>query len=392
MDSKKVQKRSKYINLINKDRLIRTFIELAKIKSPSKNEKQIAYFVSEKLKKIGLEVFVDDCGKKFGGNSGNIIAILKKDKFRIPIFLVAHLDTVALNGDIIPVLKNGRIINENKKCILGADDKVAVATILESLQTIKEKNIQTGDIYIIFTVSEEVGILGAKHLDYRSIKAKYGFVFDGEGDIGTIFNEAPYHNSFNIKIIGKASHAGISPEKGISSIKIASLAISQIKLGRIDKDTTCNIGKIEGGVERNIIPEITEVMGEARSLIIDKLERTTDDIINAFKRAANENGAKLKYEIEREYNGFKISEDEIPVIIAKNAIKNLGKSPKVISTGGGSDINIFNYKGKVAINLSSGMENVHSSKEYVKINQLEKLTALILEICTFDISKLNNNN
>ncbi len=133
-------------------------------------------------------------------------------------------------------------------------------------------------------------------------------------------------------------------------------------------------------------------MGEARSLIIDKLERTTDDIINAFKKAANENGAKLKYEIEREYNGFKISEDEIPVIIAKNAIKNLGKSPKVISTGGGSDINIFNYKGKVAINLSSGMENVHSSKEYVKINQLEKLTALILEICTFDISKLNNNN
>lgn len=391
MNRKKILKLSKYINLINKHRLIRTFIELAKIKSPSKNEKEIAYFVSEKLKKIGLEVFVDECGKKFGGNSGNIIAILKKDKSRKPIFLVAHLDTVVLNGDIIPVLKNGRIINENKKCILGADDKVAVATILESLQTIKEKNIQTGDIYIIFTVSEEVGILGAKHLDYKSIKAKYGFVFDAEGDIGTIFNEAPYHNSFNIKIIGKASHAGISPEKGINSIKIASLAISKLKLGRIDEETTCNIGKIEGGIERNIIPEITEVMGEARSLNIDKLKKVTDDIINAFNKAAHENGAKLKYEIEREYNGFKISEDETPVIIAKNAIKNLGKIPKVISTGGGSDINIFNHKGKVAINLSSGMENVHSSKEYVKISQLEKLAALILEICTFDISKINNN-
>ena len=142
MERKKIQKVSKYINLINKDRLIRTFIELIKIKSPSKNEKQIAYFVSEKLKKIGLKVFIDDCGKKFGGNSGNIIAILKKDKSRIPIFLVAHLDTVALNGDIIPVLKNGRIINENKKCILGADDKVAVEKELADGMKANEKQAE----------------------------------------------------------------------------------------------------------------------------------------------------------------------------------------------------------------------------------------------------------
>ncbi|MBE3128614.1 MAG: peptidase dimerization domain-containing protein, partial [Actinobacteria bacterium] len=203
------------------------------------------------------------------------------------------------------------------------------------------------------------------------------------GDIGTIFNQAPFYNAIDITIIGKAAHAGISPEKGISAIQVASHAISKMKLGRIEPGTTCNIGIIEGGVAINIIPEKVEIKAEARSLEEEKLEKLTGQIINDFVTCAKENGAKAKFKVKRECDGFKISENELPIIMAKNVFKKLGIKSKIISTVGGSDVNILNSKGKMAINLSAGMENVHSSKEYVKIAELEKLTALILELCTY---------
>ena len=311
---------------INKNKLINTFIELLKIKSPSKDEKKIVDYVSKRLAKTGIKVLIDNCGQKFGSNAGNIIGIMKSKNSKefLPIFLGAHLDTVKLSGDVIPMSKNGRIINQNKDCVLGGDDKVAVAAIIEVMDVIKKNKIKTGDIYIILTISEEIGILGAKNIDLKPVKARYGFVFDADGDIGTIYNEGPYHNKIEIEVVGKASHAGVEPEKGINSIQLASHAISNLKLGRIDAETTCNIGLIEGGVETNIIPEKTKVKGEARSLKLSKLENVTSDIINTFKDSVYKNGARMKFKVKREYNGFKISEEEISVKIAKDIIKKMG--------------------------------------------------------------------
>ncbi|GAI24585.1 unnamed protein product, partial [marine sediment metagenome] len=271
------------------------------------------------------------------------------------------------------------------ECILGGDDKVAVAAIIEVLNVIKERNIPTGDIYIIFTISEEIGILGAKCINLDLIRAKYGFAFDSDGDIGTIVNRAPYQNSIYAHFKGKAAHAGIEPEKGINSIKAASIAISNMKIGRIDKESTCNVGKIEGGIARNIVAENTKLEMEARSLKLSGLDKITGEMINALKKGAKMTGAVLNYEIIREYDGFEVTEDAIPVQIAKKAIRKLKLRPKIISSGGGSDVNIFNSKGKIAVNLSAGMENVHTNKEFVKVEQLEKLSGLVLEICKFVI-------
>jgi tripeptide aminopeptidase len=379
-------KDSAFLGMIDKQRLLERFIKLLKIKSPSRDEKEIIDYISKILKELGIGTKVDSTGIKFGSNTGNLTGHLKGDlKKRLPIFLGAHVDTVCLNGDIIPAVKNGRVVNENKNCILGGDDKVAIAAILEALQIIKDNKISTGDIYLLFTISEEVAVLGARYLDLKDIKAKYGFFFDGEGDVGTIFNEAPYHNNFRITITGRAAHSGIEPEKGINSIKAASDAIAALNPGRVDSDTTYNIGLISGGSAINIVPEKTNVTAEARSLKSEKLEKISGYIKDTFSAAAIKYGAKADIKIEREYDGFKIDDNEISMQIAKKALINMGIRPKVVSTGGGSDINIFNARGKIAVNLSAGMENVHTNKEYVKVKQLESLSALILEICTIEI-------
>ena len=366
---------------INKKRLIDTFFRLLRIKSPSGDEKEIVKYVREILSGLGLKVEVDDSGKKYGSNSGNLTAFLNGTKpGMMPLFFGAHLDTVALNGEVIPYMDNGIIRNKNTKCILGGDDKVAVAAIIEVIRYIVENNIETGDIYIIFTISEEIGVVGAKYVDMDKIGAEYGFVFDAHGDIGTIYNQAPYQNSIDAEFTGKAAHAGIEPEKGINSIKAAAIAISNIRFGRLDNETTTNIGNINGGVARNIVPENTKITLEARSLVEPKLEKVTKEMIALLEKASSNTGCKLKYKLIREYDGFKIDLKEIPIKIAFSAIKKIGIDPVVASSGGGSDINVFNSKGKRAVNLSSGMEDVHTNTEYVKTSQLEKLAQLILEI------------
>lgn len=385
-NNRKTKKKSIFLSLVNRERLINDFIEILKIKSPSKNEMELASYVLKRLASLGLKPKMDDTGKKIGGNTGNITGFLASDdkSKKLPVFFGAHLDTVPLGGEILPEIKNGKIFNADKNCILGADDKVAVAAILEVLEVIRENNIKTCGIYLIFTVGEEIAILGAKNLDLKEIKAKYGFIFDGEGDIGTIFNEAPYHDTMEFSITGKAVHAGLEPERGISSIKVASEAISNLKIGRIDSESTCNIGIIKGGTATNIVPEKTYVKAEARSLNPEKLDRLTSEIKAVFLSAAEKYGAKLKIKVEREYNGFKFESDAVPIVMAARALRNMGIYPVIRSTGGGSDVNIYNAKGKISVDLSSGMEKVHSSNEYVKIAELEKLAVLILEICTLN--------
>ncbi len=368
---------------INNERLIATFINLLKIKSPSKNEEEIINYISKVLKNIGLRVEVDKAGKKFGSNTGNLIAVYenKNTENGKSIFLNAHVDTVKLNGDVIPEIVDGKIINKNKECILGGDDKVAVAAIIEALRVIKENNIKVPVIYLIFTISEEIGLKGAKNLDTKKIKADIGFTFDADGDVGTIITKAPYHNSIKMFFKGKAAHAGIEPEKGINSIKMASEYISGIDFGKIDFETTSNIGVIKGGSATNIVPDSTEIEMEVRSRNLEKLNKATGNLLERSEEIADKYKSKVNYELSREYDGFEIAEDQLPLKIAKKAISSLGIKPVVKETGGGSDVNMFNSGDKMAVNLTSGMEKVHTSEEYVKLEQLKILSKLIIQIC-----------
>ena len=371
---------------LNIETLLKKFFEILKIKSISKNERSLFDYIKNKLESLGLKVFEDDCGSSFGGNTGNLIAtyIPAVIKNNPPIFLSAHLDTVFHNSIIEPEIIEGKIINKNRSEILGSDDKAAIAAILESLSFLIKNNIPSGIIYIIFTVGEELALFGSRYLDINLIDAQYGFVFDADGSIGSIINKAPYHNRLNFTVIGRASHAGVSPEKGINSIKSAALAITNIPSGRIDSETTCNIGIIKGGIETNIVPEITEVQAEARSMSVDKLDKLTNEIINQFQKASELSNTKLEHQVLREYDGYEISPNSITVKIAEYAFKKIGINPKIKSTGGGSDTNNFNSKGRQTVNLSSGIENCHSSEEYIKVEELGKLVKLIIEICRFN--------
>ena len=372
---------------INEKRLLNEFFKILSIKSPTKKEGELSVYLEEQLKKAGLDVIIDDTGNKIGGEAGNIIARFtpKFIKNNQPIFLSAHMDTVMVEKEIIPSISDDMLIrNKNNKDILGADDKAAIAAIIEAVKVINEYELRTGIIYIIFTVGEETALLGSKNINMDNIESDIGFVFDADGKVGTIINKAPFHNRIDLKITGKASHAGVSPEKGINSIKAAAFAISNTLSGRIDDETTCNIGKIEGGTETNVVPETTTVSIEARSMNENKLEKITNQIIENFIKSAAEYSAKLEYKVLREYDGYEVDENNIAVRIAKKAIEKIGITPRLKPTGGGSDTNNFNSKNKIAVNLTTGFENCHSVDEYIPFDELKKLTKLIIEICTFE--------
>lgn len=372
---------------INEKRLLNEFFKILSIKSPTKKEKALSVYLEEQFKKSGMTVTIDDTGKKIDGQTGNLIAkfIPKFIKNNPPIFLGAHMDTVSVEGEIIPFITEDLIIkNRNDRTILGADDKAAIAAIIEAIRVINEYELQAGIIYIILTVGEETALLGSKFINMDNVEADIGFVFDADGNVGTIINKAPFHNRIDLKITGKASHAGVSPEKGINSIKAAAFAIANTDSGRIDDETTCNIGRIEGGTETNVVPETTIVNIETRSMNENKLEKLTNQIIDNFHKSACEYKAKLKYSVLREYDGYEIEENNIAVRIARNAIEKIGRKPGLRPTGGGSDTNNFNSKNKTAVNLTSGFENCHSAEEYISFEELKKLTELIIEICTYE--------
>lgn len=369
---------------INTERLLNSFFKILSINSFSKKEKEFSEYIKSEFDKLGLITNIDEAGKTIGGSTGNLIAKFTPEyiKNNQPVFLSAHMDTVFAENPINPYLtENNLIQNKNPKTILGADDKAAIAAMVEAVNVIKEYKLGTKIFYIILTVAEEIGLLGSKNIDLTGIDADIGFVFDADGPVGTIINKAPYHNRLDLKITGKASHAGVNPEKGINSIKAAALALAQIPSGRIDKDTTCNVGIIKGGTQTNIVPEITTVNIEIRSMDEKKLEKITGQIVASFKIAAADYKAKLEYKIYREYNGYKIGVNNHAVKIAKKALKNISIIPRMQPSGGGSDTNNFNSKNKIAINLSSGFENCHSADEYIPLEELEKLTKLIIEIC-----------
>ncbi|TDX51191.1 M20/M25/M40 family metallo-hydrolase [Orenia marismortui] len=364
---------------MNQERIVNFFLELVQIDSVSKEEGNLAEYLVKLLEELGLEVRRDNIAQEVGGQSGNIIAKLAGDSSKPTLLLSSHMDTVTPGKGIKPVIKDG-VIYSKGDTILGSDDKAGITTIIEALRVIKEEEIEHGDIEVVLTIGEEIGLLGSKNLDYNLIEADYGIVFDSGGPIGSIFTQAPTQDKIYVKVKGKAAHAGMNPSSGINAIKVASVALSNMKLGQVDDETTANIGVIKGGQATNIVPDLVELEGEARSLKEDKLDRQTKHMCDIFNKAANKFKAEVDIDVQRMYPAFDLARNTKIVDIAIKAARKIGIKPSLQSTGGGSDANIFNGHGIPTINTSVGMNDVHSTEENIKINDLVSAVKYCLSI------------
>lgn len=365
--------------MINKERLLSRFLKYVQIDSPTKRELQFADFLKKEMESIGLEVVMDDAGEKVGSNAGNLIGKLKGTTKGETILFSAHMDTVSPGVGIKPQIRDG-VIYSDGTTVLGGDDKAGIAAIMEALETIKEQKIPHGDIEVVFTIHEEGGLYGSKNLDYDKIDAKVGFVFDSSGSPGKIIVEGPAQNKIKAVFVGKEAHAGVAPEKGISAIQMACEAISNMKLLRIDEETTSNVGHISGGKVTNIVTKEVNIEAEVRSLNDDKLKKQTDHMIKCCKDAAEKFGGKVEIDVKKAYGSFKVDVDHDIVKNVKKACENLGLKPYTVKSGGGSDTNIFNANNITAINLGIGENAPHTLDEHLHIKDLEDSGKLALEI------------
>jgi len=366
--------------MVNEKRLVDSFIELVKIDSISREEIKVTNYLIAKIKEMGLEVTVDKTEKYTNSNSGNIIARLKGNIKNVPtIMFAAHMDTVSPGKNIQPISENGKIFSlENT--ILGGDDKAGIAIILEAIQLIIENKIPCGDIEVVFTVCEEIGLLGAKNLDISQLKAEMGFILDSGGDPGEIITTAPFHNAIEFTFYGKAAHSGANPEKGINAIQVAGIALSRMKLGRIDEETTTNIGIISGGKATNIVPDEVILKGEARSRDEKKLEYQTEQLKKICEDTAEEFSTKVYVEIDREYDGYHFSPKSKIIKTALEAGKNIGLPTILKPSGGGSDVNVFNKRGLSTVDLGIGMKEVHTVDEYILTKNMVQATEYLLSL------------
>ncbi len=365
--------------MINRERMVEEFLQLAGIDSISKKERQMADTLTQKLDVMGYEVLEDKAGEKIGGNSGNLICTVKGTRNVPAVMLAAHMDTVEPGIGKKPRIDGG-FIKSDGTTVLGGDDVSGIVCIFEALRVLKENGHEHGDIQIVLTVAEEGGLYGSKHLDYSLIYARYGIVLDSNGPIGTVAVKAPSQNKISIIANGKASHAGIEPEKGISAIQVAAKAISGMKLGKIDYETTANIGIINGGRATNIICERVEMKAEARSRDKAKLDQQTYHMRECFEQAAAEFGGIVDFKAELEYPSFNISQDAPIIGILKKAAAAANIELQLKETGGGSDTNIFNSRGIEAVDISTGMDKVHSVEECILIEDMAKAAEFVVAI------------
>ncbi|MEW6695762.1 MAG: M20/M25/M40 family metallo-hydrolase [Bacillota bacterium] len=368
--------------MVDAERLIQEFMELVQVDSESGAERQLADLLKVRLVSLGLEVFEDNAGNfvEVGRGTGNLIATLPGNGGKGPLLLLsAHMDTVKPGKGVRPRREKG-VISSAGDTILGSDDKAGIAAILECLRVVKEEQMAHGGIQVVFTVAEEIGLVGAKNLDYSRIKAKAGFVLDSGGPPGEIIIKAPTQYSFNATIKGKAAHAGMAPEQGINAIVVASHAISGMQVGRIDKETTSNVGLISGGVATNIVPEQTNIKGEARSISPVKAKAQVDHMVEEINKAAEKFGATAAIDVEKEYDPINLAPDSLPVRIALQAAGNIGIKPFLGQTGGGSDANIFNGQGIACANLGIGMSKVHTTEEFISEENLVANAQFMVEI------------
>ncbi len=368
--------------MIPREKILDTFLTLVKIDGKSGNEKEVAAYIKERMKRLDISVSEDNAGESFGGNQGNLICYFPGMLNDVPaILLSAHMDSIESTKGINPIIEDG-IIRSDGGTILAADDRVGVAAILEAIDSIVTNQIPTGPIYIAFTVAEEIGMFGSKAFKKDALPVQYGFVLDSSAAPGEIIVSAPSSHMFEIKIIGKAAHAAVQPENGVDAIKIASDSIAQFQTGRISPTCTLNFGVIKGGKAINIVADEVIIKADIRSIYEDESKYWREKIIEVFSQTANKYGGECKINITRKYKAFNLNENEPTVVIAKKSIENIGLQPLCRKYPGGSDANILNGLGIPSVNFGLGYRNVHSKQEFISIDNLVTSGNIGLSICT----------
>jgi len=373
--------------MVKQDRITEEFMRQASISSPSFAEGAMAHYLVQRFTQLGAEVLFDRADLATGGEVGNLIARFPGTRPGKPLLFSVHMDTVSPCENVQPVLRDGRIYSAGAT-ILGADDKAGIAELIEALEVVREEQIPYGPLEVVVTIAEEAGLVGAKHFDHSLIRARYGFALDTPG-VDWMVRRAPGANRMEIEIIGRAAHAGVEPEKGLSAIRVAAEAVSQMHLGRIDVETTANIGVITGGVATNIVPESVLLKGEARSHNPDKLAAQTAHMLECFEQAASDLAVTIAGETVRatvratvnpDFPSMSVSENAAVVRLAQAAAASLGRTMKDRLGGGGSDANIFKGYGIETVIIGTGMQDVHSTNESVAVADMMRVAEFLVEV------------
>jgi len=357
------------------------FLELAALPSPPGEERAVADRVLDYLGALGLEADEDDAGVTVGSSIGNIYARLDaSDGPGEPLFFCAHLDTVLPEGPIEPEVGEDEVVRNAAGTILGADDKSAVAAMLEAAARLVEDGRPHAGVELLFTPKEEVGLLGAAAFDQTRFAARVGYVYDHAGPIGEIILGAPFQQKLDVRFHGRAAHAGMYPEEGRSAIAAAARAISDLRLGRLDDVTTASVGRIQGGTARNVIPEWCTFAAEARSHDERKLADLVREMVDAVTFAASLEECEVEAQVSGLSRGYRFRRDDLPVQIAAEALERVGREPSYILSGGGADANVFNERGLQCLNLANGMTDIHTPDERIAVADLHEMVEVTLAL------------
>ena len=373
--------------MINRQRLTEEFLELVSIPSLSRQEGKVARRLESILKDMGASVEVDDAGERVGGDTGNILARFPGNTpGAAPFLLSGHMDTVGPAAHVRTVVE-GDLIHTDHTSVLGGDDKAGLVAIFEAIRVLRERRLPHGDLEVVITICEETGLIGAKHFDCSRLRARRGLVLDVDG-VNELVTRAPAANRLSFTVHGLEAHAGICPERGISAVQVASEAIAGMRLGRVDAETTANLGVINGGLATNIVPSQVVVRGETRSLSEEKLQAQTAHMRARFDEAAarhavtlegREHRARVEAKVERQYERLHIADEAVIVKLVGDAARTLGRVCPTRSTGGGSDANVFITRGIEVANLACGMRDIHTVNEWVDVKDLVATAELVLE-------------
>ncbi len=361
-----------------RERLVADFVRLCEIESPSGRERAMADAVAAELRELGLEVEEDDSGAETGSDAGNILGRLPGPGERRTILLCAHVDTVPLDAPVEVRREEGVLTNANE-AILGADNKAAVATVLAAVRRLVREGAPVG-LELLFTTSEELALRGAKAFDRGRLQAEFGFVFDHASPIGDVVVASPTYYRLEALFRGKAAHAGIRPEDGRNAIAAASRALAAMRLGRLDPETTANVGRIAGGTATNVVAERCRVELEARSLDEARAGDVVSQMVDAATEAASDADCDVETSAERMFRGYRLPRTAPAVEVAAAALGSVGIEPSYIATGGGSDANAFIAAGLPVVNLANGTERNHQPDESVTVDALETMLDVTLGI------------
>ncbi|MFD2704339.1 M20/M25/M40 family metallo-hydrolase [Salibacterium lacus] len=368
--------------MINEERLTNEMLELVRIDSETGYEQEIAGHLKQRFESLGCIVEEDGAAGVTGHGAGNLICTWPAEKIHAEadmIYFTSHMDTVTPGQNVQPVLEDG-VMKSDGTTVLGADDKAGLAVMLETIRSIQEENKPHGPVQFVITVGEESGLKGAKALDTSLLRAKMGYALDSDGSVGHIVTSAPYQSKLEIKVNGRKAHAGLAPEKGISAITAAARAVSRMPLGRIDEETTANIGSFEGGGPTNVVCDEVSIVAEARSLSEEKLNTQVEQMKSAVQNAAQSMGTTSEVQDTLMYSGYKLDEEDRVVALAFKAAETIGLEPKMLQSGGGSDANIISGYGIPTVNLAVGYEHIHTTDEKIPVSELQKLAELVTTI------------